>query len=312
MNDYTIKQLSNENIQDLIPIYKNAFDKIIHFDYLHKKINTQLLGEYCIGFIAYDQLQNPAAFYGVYPCQIEFKGKLYLFAQSGDTMTHSLHSGKGLFTKLATETHKLCFQKGFDGLFAFPNENSLPGFIGKLGWSHIDDITPYLIRVKCIPWIRLKSTFGLPQTLHNKWCRFILKKVTKGEPFKSSCLSNDTAAVDHSEAFFAYKTYEENYIINVNGIKVWVKFNDIFLIIGDIEVCDELSFKKVIRVLKKLAFKLGLPHLRFQFSSNTWGESILKKFGTPMQVKYPIVGFNFTDKIPMEKIKFTGADNDTF
>jgi GNAT superfamily N-acetyltransferase len=299
-------------MQDLIPIYSDAFGIDVSLDFLRAKQNTSFTGFERVGFIAYDDQNQPVAFYGVYPCLIEFQGKKYLVAQSGDTMTHSKHVGKGLFTLLATKTYEYCKENGFHLVFGFPNENSFPGFIKRLGWSHFDDLTPYVVRVKCIPWIRLKNTFHLSQSIHNKWCRRQLAKLKKGQPFKSSCYLEDTPVVNHSEQFFSYKTYEKNYLIDVKGISVWLKFDNTFLIIGDIEKCPEQKFLEVIKALKRIAFCLGLPHLRFHASSHSWGEEMFKKYGTPMDVCYPVGGINFSNEIPMEKMKFTAADNDTF
>jgi hypothetical protein len=309
---YSIYKLDKFNRTDLIQIYKSAFGYSIKLDFLENKQNTALFGHTVVGFIAYDENKNPAAFYGVYPCQIEYKGNFYLAAQSGDTMTHSNHKGKGLFIKLAIETFNYCKENGIHLVFGFPNENSFPGFIKRLGWSHFDDLTPYLIRVKCISWIRLKKTFRLPQSMHNSWCIFILKRIKKGAPFKSSCLENETPVVDHSISFFEYKTYNENYLIQLNGINVWLKFDATFLIIGDLEKCNDQRFLETVKKLKKLAFILGLPHLRFHASSNTWAQSMFEKYGYPMEVKYPVVGINFTNEVPLDQLKFTGADNDTF
>ena len=312
MTNYTFKKLTIENLSDLIPIYENSFGKIVTTEFLINKMCPKIFGENCIGFIAYDQNNTPAAFYGVYPCQIEYQGKLFLAAQSGDTMTHSSHTGKGLFTQLAQKTYVYCKENGFHLVFGFPNENSYPGFIKKLGWSHFDDMTPYLIRVKCIPWIRLKNTFKLPQALHDKWCDLVLNKLKKGHPFKSSAFTVGTPVIDHSKEFFAYKTYAKNYLVQLNGINVWLKVDDRFLIIGDIDSCAETEFERTIRALKKIAVKLGLPHLRFHTSSNTWGQNMFNKFGFPMELKYPVGGINFTNEIPLEKLKFTGAVSDTF
>jgi hypothetical protein len=312
MNEYSFQRVSESNVDDLSSIYIDAFAKELNIEEFKKKQHTNEFGDSYVGFIAYDQLNTPAAFYGVYPCKIEYQGKYYLAAQSGDTMTHSAHTGKGLFTHLALKTYAYCRENGFHLVFGFPNENSYPGFIKKLGWSHFDNLTPYLIRVKCLPWIRLKNTFKLPQALHTKWCHFVLNRMKKGTPFKSSCLASEIAVVDHSAEFFNYKTYGENYLIQLKGINVWLKLNDRFLIIGDIDKCSETEFINTIHALKKIAFKMGLPHLRFHTSSNTWGESMFIKQGVPMQVKYPVGGINFTNEIPLEKLKFTGADNDTF
>lgn len=312
MDDYTIRRISESNVSDLIAVYKSAFGIDYELEKLKMKQNTQDFRDSYVGFIAYDKNNTAAAFYGVYPCLIEYQGKKYLAAQSGDTMTHRDHVGKGLFTQLATKTYDYCKANGFHLVFGFPNANSYPGFINRLGWTHFDDLTPYLIRVKCIPWIRMKNTFRLPQAIHNTWCKFRLNQLKKGLPFHSSCLTDDNPVVDHSEAYFNYKTYGINYLIQVKGINVWLKFDDTFLLIGDLEKCSEAEFLAVIRKLKNIAFWMGLPHVRFHASSNTWGERMFKQHGVPMEVRYPIGGINFTQEIPLEKLKFTAADNDTF
>ena len=310
--NYTITKLTSENQHDLIPIYSDAFGIVVSLDFLHAKQHTSFTGFENVGFIAYDEHKQPAAFYGVYPCMVEYQGKKYLVAQSGDTMTHSKHVGKGLFTQLAQKTYEYCKENGFHLVFGFPNKNSFPGFIKRLGWSHFDDMTPYLVRVKCIPWIRLKNTFKLPQALHTKWCNFVLNRLKKGKPFKSSAANYETPVVDHSAEFFAYKTYSKNYLVQLNGMNLWLKFDDTFLLIGDLETSSEAEFEQTIKRLKRLAFFLGLPHLRFQTSSSTKGERLFQKFGSAMQVNYPVGGVNFSGEIPLEKLKFTVADNDTF
>ncbi len=312
MGEYSVYRISESHLSDLGIIFKDAFGQKMQQEKFLKKQKTGLFGDEFVGFIAYDENNSPAAYYGVYPCQIEYQGKFYLAAQSGDTMTHSNHTGKGLFTQLATKTYEYCKENGFHCVFGFPNENSFPGFIKRLGWTHFDNLTPYLIRVKCIPWIRLKNTFRLPQSIHNKWCQFLLKLKKKGKVFKSSCHTTEHPVIDHSKEFFDYKSYEENYLIQVNGKNVWVKFDDTFLLIGDLEKCSEAEFLVVIRKLKNIAFWMGLPHLRFHASSDTWGERMFKKHGIPMEVNYPVGGINFTNKIPLEMMKFTASDNDTF
>ncbi len=312
MSNYSFEKLSENNLEDLIPIYADAFGMEVSVDFLRAKQYTSFTGFENVGFIAYDEHNQPAAFYGVYPCMVDYQGKKYLVAQSGDTMTHSKHVGKGLFTQLAQKTYDYCKENGFHLVFGFPNENSFPGFIKRLGWSHFDDMTPYLIRVKCIPWIRLKNTFKLPQTLHDKWCNFILNRLKKGKPFKSSAFTDETPVIDHSSEFFAYKTYSKNYLVQLNGMNLWLKFDDTFLLIGDFESSSEAEFEQTIKRLKRLAFFLGLPHLRFQTSTSTKGERLFQKFGSAMQINYPVGGINFSEEIPLEKLKFTGADNDTF
>lgn len=312
MIDYYFEKLNKHNLKDLLPIYANVFSKDVPLEFFQKKNNPSFTGLFCIGYIAYSIKKEPVAFYGVYPCFIDYNGTKYLVAQSGDTMTHSKHTGKGLFTILATKTYQYCKANGVHLVFGFPNQNSYPGFVQKLGWTHFDDLHSSQIRVKCIPWIRIKKTFHLSQKIHDIWCDLILSLLPKGSSFENSSKDENTAVVDHSKDFFAYKTYAKNYVLNIDGINVWLKCDDLFLLIGDLEKCDEIRFLKVISKLKKIALILGLPHIRYSGSSDTWGIRMFQKYGHKMENIYPIGGINFTNIIPLKDIKFTMADNDTF
>ncbi len=309
---YTFKKLTSSNIADLLVIYKDAFGKDVGIDYIEKKQNTSFAGLSYVGYIAYSEADEPAAFYGVFPCYAEYENKKFLVAQSGDTMTHSKHTGKGLYTALAKETYNYCKSNGVHLVFGFPNRNSYPGFTRKLDWIHFDDILAYEMRVKCLPWVRLKNTFKLPQNIHNWWCNNILGFIKKGQAFESSCKSDEAPTIEHSKDFYKYKTYEKNFLINVAGMNVWLKTDEMFLLIGDIERCSPDKLIKVIDKLKIIAMCLGLPHMRFHGSRESWLIENVSKFANKMSVEYPAGGVNFSHQLPLEKMKFTMADNDTF
>ncbi|MCB0512744.1 MAG: GNAT family N-acetyltransferase, partial [Bacteroidetes bacterium] len=291
---------------------KHAFGKEVEPSYLINKHNTLAFGVKNLGFLAYSEENEPAAFYGVFACQINFNGQIYLAAQSGDTMTHPNHIKKGLFTKLALHTYEYCKKIGVHLVFGFPNQNSYPGFVKRLDWIHFDDFQAYHFRVKTLPWLRIQKLFGLKQTWHDSFCQKILNKYKKGKAFPSSCLAENIPVVDHSAAFYEYKNYEKSYLIELEGVSVWLKTSAMFLQIGDIERCSESSFLKVIESLKKVAFLMGIPHLRFHCSTNSWMDLQLKNRAEKMQINYAIGGVNFTNVIPLEELKFTMADNDTF
>ncbi|MBX7203773.1 MAG: GNAT family N-acetyltransferase, partial [Bacteroidia bacterium] len=107
MSDYRIERISEERLKDLIQLYKASFGKTYPINYLKNKFNTQYTGVSFVGYLAYDPAGQPAAYYGVFPCHIRYNGRQILSAQSGDTMTHPAHQGKGLFTKLAKLTYEL-------------------------------------------------------------------------------------------------------------------------------------------------------------------------------------------------------------
>ena len=309
---YSIKRFQQEHIGEVIKLFEIAFQKPLKESLFEKKFNTILCGASPIGFIAYDENNATVAFYGVYPCTMIYQGKRFLVAQTGDTMTHPEHQGKGLFSRLALKTQEYCIENGFHLLFAFPNNNSYPGFINRLGWSHFDDLGVYLVRVKGLAWLRLKKTLRLPQSWHTRWCQFILKRQPKGQPFASSITSDVHAVVDHSPEFFEYKCYGGNFLIDVNGISVWVKFNAEYLIIGDMDVRTEADFLKVISKLKPIARWCGLPYLRMHVSSSTPYDEWFQRHGRKHNLSYPVIGIAFSEEIPLDLLKFTTADNDTF
>lgn len=116
---------------------------------LAAKFDTGAFGAEFVGYLAYPPSADgqvapgtvPAAYYGVFPMAVQFGEHVVLAAQSGDTMTHPDHRGKGLFIDLAKRTYATARDEGIQFVFGFPNENSYPGFSRKLDWRF-----PYKMR----------------------------------------------------------------------------------------------------------------------------------------------------------------------
>lgn len=73
--------------------------------------------------------------YAVNPMPLFINGAIETAAISMTTMTHPDYSGCGIFTQLASDAYEGCRQAGIKIVFGFPNENSYPGFTGKLNWK---------------------------------------------------------------------------------------------------------------------------------------------------------------------------------
>ena len=74
--------------------------------------------------------------YAAIPTRFSVKRSETVFAFSCDTMVHPEHRRKGLFVLLARELYRLMEEKnGITTVWGFPNEASLPGFTGRLGWK---------------------------------------------------------------------------------------------------------------------------------------------------------------------------------
>lgn len=115
MKGYRFERLSNENLHNLVSLYQDCFHLKIDKDFLIKKYNTRSFGAQFIGFLAFEETTNACAgYYGVFPMTAQVKGGTMLIAQSGDTMTHPNHQGKGLFTELANDGYTLFKMKDGD------------------------------------------------------------------------------------------------------------------------------------------------------------------------------------------------------
>src|SRR4030095_10457568 len=145
--EYTFERISASRLYDIKLLYLDSFGEDVSMDFVEKKYDTSAFGVRDIGYIAYDNVGIPAAYYGVFPCRALVRGNVYLTAQSGDTMTHPNHRGKGLFVKLAKMTYELAKENGIKFVFGFPNDNSLPGFVKKLGWKCDENLNVYNIRI---------------------------------------------------------------------------------------------------------------------------------------------------------------------
>src|ERR1700744_1753967 len=120
---YYFQRLSKKNLNDLDILYHSVHNKPQIEDYFAKKYDTAYTGVEYTGFIAYNDDHLPIAFYGVIPCFIRYDDRLFLAAQSADTMTHPKYRYKGLFVQMANLTYGVCEEDGVSIIFGFLNQN---------------------------------------------------------------------------------------------------------------------------------------------------------------------------------------------
>lgn len=85
-----------------------------------------------------------AGAYSLWPTRVRVGGKVVLGAQSIDTMTHPDFQGQGVFTALANACFELAAHRGYRLLYGFPNPSSYPGFVRRLGFPHVADVTHWV------------------------------------------------------------------------------------------------------------------------------------------------------------------------
>jgi hypothetical protein len=304
MDGYTIERISEARLKDLHPLYKDAFKKSVPHSYFEKKFDTAAFGAEYIGYLAYDEQGHPAAYYGLFPCKMVFRGKLVLSATSGDTMTHSAHRGKGLFVNLAKRTYALAKESGIKFAYGFPNQHSLPGSI-KLGWQYKGEFLKYYhLKVRTLPVSRLARKLRMTEGLYG---------AGTNAHFDNSLEEEGFGTVLHDKKYFQYKNYSKKSIISIEGAKVWIKVDGV-LLVGDVEKRrkHDLDVKAFLDTLKKYATWKGIQEIRFMVSRNSWLD---KKLAERLVGKnaFPVGHFDFDAKgLDFSKFRYGMGDLDTF
>lgn len=309
--EYIFERVSGERLKDVKYLYKESFGENVTIEFLEKKYNTSVFGANNIGYIAYHKNGEPAAYYGVFPCKAVVKDKIYLCAQSGDTMTHPNHRGKGLFIKLAKATYRLAIENGISFVFGFPNDNSYPGFVNKLGWIHKENLKIYKISIYTFPLAYIASRIKFLSGLYRFYSSFIIN-IWKGDLkfFDNPNIDCFGSGILRDENFYIYKNYFKKEIIKIHGKGVYIKIAGA-LRVGDIELSDEAEFIRIVKRIKLVAWLLGCYAVYFYCSPET-------KYDKFLSSKYSYskglaIGWaDFNSGLDLSSLKFSQADLDTY
>ncbi|TFF38220.1 GNAT family N-acetyltransferase [Mucilaginibacter psychrotolerans] len=305
---YRIERFNVDKLSCLSYLHMAIYGKLLPQDYFLKKYNTAFTVVTYTGFLAYDDKGLPVAFYGVIPCFIEHQGKLVLAAQSADTMTHADHRQKGLFVELAKRTYALCKKEGIRLIFGFPNQNSLPGFINRLGWQEAGALQRFTIPVKGLPLEKAAGKLKL-KGLYTAYCKTAMRRRQPKNGIPNSVLAEGYGGVYRDAEFLAYKNYSDTYTLQIGHALVWFKIQN-GLIVGDMSGYAD-NFETVMSGLQKLCRTLGLSQMQFQVNTKSKLHSLLRAYGEPIP-SFVIAIKDLGSGIPPEKLTFTFADIDIF
>jgi GNAT superfamily N-acetyltransferase len=311
-DDYLIEKFSTAHYNLLQQLMQAVFAAPVAIEEIERRFDTIKLGAAVVGFIAIHKSSGEAAaYYGVFPHLMKLGERIFLAAQSGDTMTHPHHRKKGLFTTLALRTYEECKNKKIELVYGFPNENSYPGFIKHLQWKEKDTITRYdlKLRVKTIPLNRIASTSKLVRKLHLAYAGWLLKKrmVKDIQSFNNSYETAYGKVVRNTE-YLSYKNTADKFFITLCNVTAWIKLTDVIWI-GDFSNYQHIT-KNDIDKLIQLAFRLGYNTIAYNLNESIplpAGLSMFKKNSGDASCFY------CPGDIEMkENYLFTGADFDTW
>lgn len=313
MEEYRFERLNEDNINDLIPLYKDAFNQDRTIEEIRKKFDTDIFGAKNIAYLAYDIRGEVAAFYALFPIEITYQKTVYLAAQVGDLMTHSNHRRKGLFLKLAEKTHELATKEGIQIIFTFPYKDitSFDGFIKELKFIHFNDFNEYNIKVNSIPLLFIANKNNFFKIIYRIYFSIIISFYKKYATFINNNINNEVGEIRKDKKIFSYKTYSKSYILSFSDIRVWFKINKNSIFIGDIERVKNFNLQKTLKGLKRLANILGIRHIQFEVSPNSFLDKEFNKYFDYANM-YHICYYLIDKGIPLDKINFVSGDIDSF
>lgn len=307
---YSIVRANKENIGDLGRIFKESRGIDVSVEYLRRKFDTHYTGKTYFAHFAYDQEGNPAAFFCLFPCFLRVDGKKVLAGQSADIITHHLHQRKGLFGMLGKATEELAAAEGMDYLFAFPNDNSFPGFTRSLHWHEINQFQVHAFRSGALPIYRALTKFKL-YGLYARWSKFILKKATAPQDgFEGADMASNANVHWREAGYFSYKQYNPSFMITLDGMKIWAKIEG-RLVVGDIQLLKPIQVETVIAGINKLCRNLGLEEWIMETSKGAYWDNKFKGM-SELREGVRIVYKNLRKPTDVLSLNFVGSDADVF
>ncbi len=310
---YSYERISESSLHKLASIFKGSNGRTVGIGMLRQKFNTKEFGAEYIGYLAiHEEDLKPAAYYGVFPMVITFQGKEVLVAQSGDTITHPEHQGKGLFTKLANLTYDLAIKEGIRFIWGLPNKNSYPGFIKRLNWKDLGQLKRISLKVKTLPLAKVikKLDINTLSSLYYSTCKFVFRHK---EGYFSRKTSFDSVEVVKDEKFFTYKRYFNNKILYKNErTTIWFKVES-YLIIGDFYSYNEVEFSQEMKRIKFKCLMLGISEVVLICNTNYFGYNFFTKLpNVVITENLPFCYLGGLGEELAERFSFSMADADTF
>ena len=308
--EYTIERLTSTKLVDVEKLHEAVYRRVLPPGFLLKKYDTAFTAVKYVGFIAYNKQRMPIGYYGVIPCYVWLDEKKILAAQSADTMTHPGYRNKGFFRELAQLTYALCRNNGINFVFGFPNQNSLPGFINKLGWHMTERMDRFTIPVSNSSWIRFFKKLPFVKLVINRYQQVLLNRHSvQQQGLANSVFANRFGGVYRDQDYLNYKTYTPGKVIEMANSTLWVKAAAT-LLIGDISLAPG-DFDSVMYQVKKLARNLFVNEIHFHASPGTSLHHLFSERFKPIP-SFPVIFKVLHGDYELDEIKFTAADIDTF
>ena len=308
---YQFRPITEENLNDIVFLFRTVVRKTVSARYLQRKYSSPWSEGRFWGFMAFDEATGkPVAMAMALPCCMVSEGRRVPAAQTIDTFTAPSHTGRGLMTSLLRLTIEDLEAHGIRLFFGFCNQNSLFVCLQKLGWTQLLRMEYYLLPGAAVPLEAILRRCGL-FFLWRFFVEKILDKYTLTSEFLPNALLDEGySGMLHDAAYFQYKRFTFNRLVNISGTRVWIKAEG-GLLVGDVQFGPETDFDALLNGLRKLARRLGLRRVVFQASPQTRLQAELSRRLAP-HTSWIVVGKTSDPALDLTTLRFSYADIDTF
>lgn len=310
MTDLTIERFTGAHVEALADLHAAVYGSRPDLDRLRRKYDTEALGHEVIGHLAFDG-DRPVAYYGVLPVTLLDGATTVLAAQSGDTMTDPEYQGRGLFTTLGQATYDVARAEGIAFVFGFPNANSYPGFVKRLGWTHRRTMRSYRTFAPTVPVSLIAARLGRGERLR-RWRRAIVVRSGLASPaveVRSSVIEHGGRGVRRDDA---YRRYKDSDLLQFQQGDVQVTFTlDMAVTIADVIGPDGASARAALARLRLIGLVSGTAVIRYHVSPGSPSDRLVGRTLTGRD-GLPYGHVAFRDDVDPDQFDFTFYDYDTF
>jgi hypothetical protein len=203
-SDFYFREGSENDAPKIIELFRLVFGKNRNLEEWRWRFVDGPVRQLLI-VLALDRSENILAHYALHPVWMTYRGRKVLGAQSLDTMVLPGFRGNGLFKETARRCYHLAQRNGIELLYGFPNEQSYPVFVKRLGWTETAHLLPlyYILNPQNVIRSRLSHQAGdfLLKRLFTASLR--LKRRAKVRRSKRPSLIKVRQASEFDEAFDA-------------------------------------------------------------------------------------------------------------
>jgi hypothetical protein len=182
--------------------------------------------------------------------------------------------------------------------------------MSKLNWTHEGNLLVYKWRIMTPPVSYFFKRYQLFSPIYKWYINIVLSFYKKSSVFPNPNINETYFGILRNEEYYNYKEYKKKYIIEIDGLKIWLSV-DGALKIGDMYKKRDFDFHLFIKKIKKLAFFLGTNKMVMQYSPCSCWIKILDKYKTP-ETGLPIIYKDLTHIYNPQNFVFSYGDIDTF